>query len=863
MIKTKNGSQPFSEKSKFFKGKETLVDLFFNDLKLKDNSKPEVLVFYGSSGIGKTRLTKELCDKLEKEKNNLWAFAELGNPLYDEPDKLLLFLRNHFNKKYNVIFPSFDIAYSLFWQKSNLDLTVLNKNFPLTDGKGPVNYIIRKFDEFPGKGFTGIIGEIFNMPASKYNQWWRERGKIELSNILFRNAKELLINLPVYWIEDFKDFLKNSKKDVVIFFDSYESLFSENKKYESYLNEEFFQNLIEQLNEILFVITSRDNLNWTEKDIRWKKIIKNIRVDKFLQLDIKSYLKHSGIDNTEIINFIDKASKDNPFLLNLSLDIYKEIKRNGIREPELSDFPNSEEKAPEKLLSVLNESESKIIKILSYAAEWDEELLTALIKIFRIEYPLKKSDDLKIFSFIRESDLGGFYIIDENIKTALQSGLSKKEIDSINKFLFDYHNDIIKSIDFKNITEFDKKIFYNGFYYAKNYLEINELAKWFLNYNDKFKLAGLFRFIFPFVNELTKELEKRKTIESEDYVDILISIGTYYKEMGKYNEAKNHFKRSIKILEKIYKEENEKTALCMVHLADVLFGQGDFSSAEPLYLKAIVILNPLKKGESSFSVVSLINVAILFARQRKYDEAISLFEKTLKIRKKTHGEGHPEVDKIYTNIANIEFDRKNYLKAEKLYRKILDSKKLYFGENHPEVGKSMINLGNVLIELSNFEEATSLYGKAKDIFEEFFGNEHPDYAMTLNNLAYLNYITEKFETSKKYYLQALNIYKSILGNEHPDLAILYNNIGRLYIKMKNYDEAEKYLKDSFEINSKNFGFDNLETASTYESLAELFEKLGNTKEAIFYLQKYEKILESKSPGSSEIKTVREKINLLK
>jgi len=840
-------------------------ELFLKEISVNEIDKPKLYIIYGSDNQQRTGLCSELCNDLENNKNIVWAMSDSGTTQKKDIGLLLLSLRNQFNKKYGLLFPSFDIIYLLYLQKNKkLEHQTENNYSHFTKGKSPVNNILKSAGEIPEKGFFPFLSNIFEKPGNPYNEWWKIRGKVEFSNILSNDEDELSKILHSFWIKDFKYALQNSNTHAYIFIHSYEPDVELGNNSDNHLTGDFLQKWINNINNTSFVITTRKKIEWNGQNLEWNNFVRYINTDNYGINNADVFFEKYGINDPELKSFFKKNFEESRDLLNLSLDLYNEIKTKKNRTPAVSDFTDFKNNIFESFISVLDKHEFELLKILSVTLNWNNKLLLALIGNFETGFPSENLDKLNRFSFIKESELPGTYSLDNNFREKIQHLLDNKEKNVIYKFLFEYFDNLISTADFKKITDADKKNFEDAFYYAKSILKKNDLANWFLAFNSRFKEAGLFRFMLPYFMELTEILNKYQYGNSKDYLNILINVGIYFKEIGKYKEAESFLKKAMKMLGKLYGDESEELAECMVNLADVLFYQGDFNEAEPLYLKAIVILNPLKSKESKFSVVSLINVAILFARQRKYDEAIPLFEKTLKIRIKSYGEEHPEVQKIYTNIANIEFDRKNYSKAETLYRKILNSKIKYFGDKHPEVSKAMINLGNVLIELNNFEEAESLYVKSKYIFEEFLGNEHPDFAMTLNNLAYLHFVTGKFEKSKDIYLQALNIYKNILGNEHPDLAILYNNIGKLYTKTNEFTEAEKYLKKSFEIKLKHFGFYNSETSDIFESLADLYEASGNYKEALLYLEKLEKILSSKlPPDNPEIMIIRNRLLNLK
>ncbi len=851
-------------KSNLKKSNGSVIDLLYDEFNSAIENKSRLNVFYGSDRSVNSALCRQLYSRIFEEKNVICTYADFKIPANRETDALLISLRNHFNKEYDAVFPSFDLACAYYLYMTNSEISPLKDDYPLFAGKGPLKSVARAVTNLPVKSFMTVLNGIFTTPGSRYKQWWQKRGKSELVNVTSLEPEQILLNLNNLWIEDFNEFLNSNGGETVIFFDSFENILPENDPEGSGLFNRLILKCIERTEGARFVLMSDSELKTGRPDGDLPYIVRNIPLDKLFDRSSSDYLKHSGIEDGVLAAFIEKECAGIPHLLNLAIDIHREIINAGIRKPCTGDFSSLSKNAREKLFAVLTDGVREALKILTCAESWDKDLFILLTGNFCKVCAPDNWDAIRRFTFITESGPEGFYSMDENIRKILITDSDAGVMPSVCNFLFQYYDKSVKSIDFDNITGNDKENFRKAFYYAQKRMRPLELAEWSSAYFEGFREKGLYRFLLPFLNTVTEYVENGDIDESKELAAILQSAGICYKEAGKYKRSEKLLSSAVRIYKNVYGEDSREVAGCVLNLADALFCQGDFGNAEPLYLKSIVLLNPLGDKDSTFSVVSMINLAILFARQGNYDKAVSLFEKILAIRMKLHGEEHPDVHRIQTNIANIELERKNYKEAEALYRKILDSKKSYYGDYHPEVSKAMINLGNVLIELGSYAETAALYGKAKEIFEEFYGREHPDYAMTLNNLAYLNFLSGNFEESKTFYLQALDIYKNILGSEHPDIAILYNNIGLLYTRMKEFADAEVFLKKSLEININKFGFDKPGTGYSYKSLAEFNEATGNFKEALICYEKYESIMASHFPEDSpDIKTAREKIASLK
>jgi hypothetical protein len=69
-------------------------------------------------GIGKISLRIELCRLLqEKHPRTMWAVLDFLTSTHRDVETALFWLRQELNHKYEVQFPSFDLAYVINWQK--------------------------------------------------------------------------------------------------------------------------------------------------------------------------------------------------------------------------------------------------------------------------------------------------------------------------------------------------------------------------------------------------------------------------------------------------------------------------------------------------------------------------------------------------------------------------------------------------------------------------------------------------------------------------------------------------------------------------------------------------------------------------
>jgi hypothetical protein len=112
-----NGGRQAAERQ--FVDREEFIAPVHAALKEPQRTKPLVLVYYGVAGIGKSRLRRELTKQMAGDAAVLTATLDFDIPSYRQPETALFFLRKAISEAYQVRFPSFDLAYAIYWQKTH------------------------------------------------------------------------------------------------------------------------------------------------------------------------------------------------------------------------------------------------------------------------------------------------------------------------------------------------------------------------------------------------------------------------------------------------------------------------------------------------------------------------------------------------------------------------------------------------------------------------------------------------------------------------------------------------------------------------------------------------------------------------
>ncbi len=168
--------------------------------------------------------------------------------------------------------------------------------------------------------------------------------------------------------------------------------------------------------------------------------------------------------------------------------------------------------------------------------------------------------------------------------------------------------------------------------------------------------------------------------EANDAV-LLNTIGLAHYYLGRFDEARGFFKRSLKA-----KGRDSVKGSSFNYLGMAAYNQGEFEEAKANYGKALKLFQKLSHPMGKMS--SLINMAAVFHSLGEYREAMRYYNDAVQISKLT-GETHIEAS-LHNNMANLFIATTLYDEAE---RELLHARRL--ASNHKY---SIIDAYNDLIE---------------------------------------------------------------------------------------------------------------------------------------------------------------------
>jgi len=419
-----------------FVNRREAIELFERLLREQPPDEPRVLNFFGVGGIGKSRLQHELRELSAQKASALSVRVDLQVPAMRRQEAVLAQLRHCLGTEHGIQLPLFDVAYSVYWQRTN-------PNVPLSRGELPLitqSEILADLIEVAGD--TPVFGVVVNLVKSldklgrKAKRWQRVRHDADIKDLDRLDAHEILDALTWFFAKDLLQVLGERGQRAVIFLDAHEALWEDVSARGGRGDRDvWIRDLVAQTPGVLWVVSSREALRWERENVSWSEPYLQLYGMGDLQPDDRlAFLADSGITG-ELAQTIASASEGLPFYLNLSVDHWESIVED--REPLAEDFGETKKDLLSRFIGHVPRAEEEILKVLSVARSWDQQLFAALVRRFNISFPLSRWPDFCTYSFNRQSS-GDRWLMHQLMRGELLRRLDPQLCAEIHKAIFTF-----------------------------------------------------------------------------------------------------------------------------------------------------------------------------------------------------------------------------------------------------------------------------------------------------------------------------------------------------------------------------------------------------------------------------------------
>ncbi len=280
-------------------------------------------------------------------------------------------------------------------------------------------------------------------------------------------------------------------------------------------------------------------------------------------------------------------------------------------------------------------------------------------------------------------------------------------------------------------------------------------------------------------HDLKPIFEHMKNQHGQDKTDLL-SFGHVLRDMGKFDEAENYYRRSLDPLP----TDSQELSRCYHALGIIAYEKGDYESSLKWHFSALEIKQRSLKSDDPHLANSYNSIGTIYERKKDYTRALQSFHKSLLILQQAFGDDHPKVAICLNNIAGIYQTEKRYNEALEYNQYALKIREKHLPADHPDLGASHSNIGIIYRCLGQYDLALDHHHRSLNIHQKSLPPQHPQLASTFNNVGLVYEDKEDYQQALGQYEKAAIIYRHALPSTHPNIIKTELFIQRVSSKMK-------------------------------------------------------------------------------
>ncbi|MGH3873640.1 MAG: ATP-binding protein [Pseudonocardiaceae bacterium] len=373
-----------------FVNRERALEAFADELG-RVGDRPRVLNVTGVGGIGKSRLLRELRNRVAESAACRTAVLDLQVPAMRQHEDALAVLRTELGRQ-KVSFDRFDIAYAVLWQRLHPNLRINSRDLPFAAESEVLTKIL---DDASGVPVFGTAIGLLTL-AERATAWIRRKRTVQADEVLqmldeLENT-EMLDAVTYLFAEDLRS--ASAQRPFVVFVDAYEALVpTPVRGGRSSAADAWLRDLISQLGRGLVVVASREPLGWRIHDTEWAEVIRDCPVGGLPVEARFELLTDAGFVDATEQRAIARASEGLPFYLHLAIDTGAP---SGRRETSVV----SSEEILQRFLQHVASTEVRCLELLSIARIFDFGIFKALAGAFDLPSDRMTWESLTAYSFV-------------------------------------------------------------------------------------------------------------------------------------------------------------------------------------------------------------------------------------------------------------------------------------------------------------------------------------------------------------------------------------------------------------------------------------------------------------------------------
>ena len=273
------------------------------------------------------------------------------------------------------------------------------------------------------------------------------------------------------------------------------------------------------------------------------------------------------------------------------------------------------------------------------------------------------------------------------------------------------------------------------------------------------------------------------------------TLGGIYKELSQHEKAERELRAALLLGRTSAREQGQRLAMLMEHLASSLANQAKWKEAKPLI-----------------------------------DESMALLLEQF-------GEDHEQLSNIYHLLAQYHNYQGQTNETLRYSRRALSIKEREYGVADDRTLRAMLSLGHYLGESGELEEAQELLSVAYERRREQLGPKAPSTISALHLLAHLWHRMQRHTEAAECFEEILAAHEAMYGPDHIQTARSTNNLASQYVLLGDIDVAIPMLQKVLRIFSAELPEGHPQTIVAVQNIAKSLADSGRAEEALEYSER--------------------------
>ncbi|MCH8822200.1 MAG: serine/threonine protein kinase [Planctomycetes bacterium] len=273
---------------------------------------------------------------------------------------------------------------------------------------------------------------------------------------------------------------------------------------------------------------------------------------------------------------------------------------------------------------------------------------------------------------------------------------------------------------------------------------------------------------------------------------VRLTFGRTYNELGRYDAAELHLRRSLDVRSKLFGAEHASVDEAANALGLMYFESGEYDQAEPLALGVLSHEGTLYNADHlNLAEARNILSAVLWARG-DFDAAEPILRNALGMLRRIRGPEHRDVATYLHNLGVLLWNAGDHAAAIAPTTEAIEMRRRLFGDDHPRVAASLSNLAAIWAEQGHYARAEPSLREALDMRIRLQG---PDAWWTGDTRCHLGYCLMKLGHYDEAELELLAAWQSLvdgLGEEHFRTQRAIERLVVLYDKREEPEQARQW-----------------------------------------------------------------------